>query len=494
MALDFFKLFRKQENLPLEKPKQSKVIAPPRNLGSGSVIADGSNEYYDYAYGKKIVLPNFDRESIRMIRQFSKFNPDLGQAIFDLVMLSNTGIDIKFDPSVPDEKALEMKQFLLSEAANWHEGCAGIHGIINKMFYQIWIGGAVSNEWVPDLTLGRITQITFLNPEDVAWVKTTHGYHPYQILRYRYLGEKIKNKSTVNLNKLNTNTYKYFALAGDEDIPYGIPPMLNAMAALKNQGIMLENISFIMDLMGLLGYVDAKIEKPEQQDDESEVEYEHRLQQLLEQMQERVKQGIRDGVNVGFKEDHEFTFNSTTRETGNVEALWELNEQQVSSGLKYDSAFLGRGYNSSENSITILFTKMLSTLTNAQSIVKYNLEYGFKLALLLAGYKFKEVYVEFNKSTIQDTLKFQQAEEYKVRNARQLRMDGIISQTQYARIMGYAKPYQEEPVVPFNAKAATADDASAYKPELQRRADKKGKQEADKKTRDKSKPQGTIKK
>lgn len=485
MALiDLFKPKKKA----LEKPqKQNKIVPPPQGVGRSSVIADGSSEYYDYAYGRKIVKPNFELLTIKTIRQFSKFNPDLGQAIFDLVNLSNTGIDIKFDPSVSPEQALDMKQYLLNEAANWHEGCAGIHGIINKMFYQIWIGGAISNEWVPNLELGKIVQITFLNPEDVVWVKTNNGYHPYQKL-HGY----ILNKQLPNLNKLNNNTYKYFALAGDEDSPYGIPPMLNSMAAIKNQGIMLDNITFIMDLMGLLGYVDATIEKPEQEDDESNDAYARRLENLLTQMQDRVKQGIRDGVNVGFKGDHEFKFNSTTRETGNIEALWELNEQQVSSGLKYDSAFLGRGYNSSENSITILFTKMLSTLTNAQSIVKYNLEYGFKLSLLLAGYSFKDVYVEFNKSTIQDTLKFQQAEEYKIRNARQLRMDGIISQTQYANIMGYEKPYQEEPVVPFDGNPDQGTEGSAYEEEQSRRDAKKQRQEADKKSRDKSKPQGTI--
>lgn len=140
--------------------------------------------------------------------------------------------------------------------------------------------------------------------------------------------------------------------------------------------------------------------------------------------------------------------------------------------------------------MTILFTKLISELKNIQTCVARTLQYIYEVELRLAGFKFDSLEVEFRASTVQDDLKFQQALEIKIRNLRQLRMDGLISQDTYADELGYEKPHQQNPVVPF------APDKSTGDPNLdaeKKRVREKSKDTSDRRSRDRDKPRGTIK-
>lgn len=435
-----------------------------------------------------IATPAFQLDYIPRIRQLVTTNPDMSQALSDTVALVNTGIfDIRFDSSVPPEKATEMKLYIKKQSKNWGDGIAGLHGLINKMVSQLMIGGAISGEWVPNASLTAIVNHVFLDPEDVVWVREKGRYHPYQRTYHSFL-DKYSTSPVDNLNKLNCNTYRYYGFNGDGDNPHGTPPYLSAMENIQIQTDMMENIRFTMDLMGLMGYLDAKLQKPDQRGDENDEDYAKRLNSLLTALKQRVIQGMKDGVNVGYIDDHEFQFQATTKGIGNMDLVWQLNELQISSGLKFDAAFLGRAYNSSETSVTILFTKMLSILASVQSLVKEHLEYGFSLALLLAGYSFKDLKIEFNKSTITDTLKYQQAEEIKIRNNQTLYGQGIISQEQYANNIGYPEPNKKKPRITIDTPQATIDKKVAKE---SRKADKN---KSKKTSTDKKNPQGTIRK
>jgi hypothetical protein len=71
-----------------------------------------------------------------------------------------------------------------------------------------------------------------VNPETIwfVWSKTKGRFFPYQKHNDKVggiLGEKMV--------KLNPLTYRYFALNGDTEIPYGIPPYLTALSRLNTQ-------------------------------------------------------------------------------------------------------------------------------------------------------------------------------------------------------------------------------------------------------------------
>lgn len=167
--------------------------------------------------------------------------------------------------------------------------------------------------------------------------------------------------------------------------------------------------------------------------------------------------------------------------------MFMMNELLVSSGLKQDPSLAGKGGGGAETFVTVVFTKLLSELKNIQSPVAKILEHACSLHLRLKGYSFKDIRITFNASTVQDDLKMQQAQEIKIRNKRQLRMDGIIDQDKYADELGYDKPFKQEPIVPFApAKGSTGDpNIDAQKKAVR----EKEKDASDRKVRDKNRPQ-----
>lgn len=233
----------------------------------------------------------------------------------------------------------------------------------------------------------------------------------------------------------------------------------------------------MMKQVGLLGFFEALMEKPPMTDGENETQYITRLKTFLDNAKKEIIDGMSEGVIVGYKEDHEFRFNSTTKDLKGVGELYDQNERSVANGLKFAPEFLGVGNKGTETGINIVFTKMLSQLTNIQSIIAANLKFGYNLELRLAGFKFENLRVEFEPSTITDDLKYQQAQEIKIRNVIAKYGQGIISQQQSADELGYDKPDSEEPRVLPDKQA-----------ELDQKREK-DKDASDRKSREKDKPQ-----
>ena len=451
------------------------------------IIVPGASSVQDYPESsfnilgniRKILTPEFDFEVIQIIRDLTKVNPDLNQVFNDTVKLANTGHRVFFDPKVEPDQIDAMRNYLIDSSKHWHTGAGGINQIVNKIIRQLLIGGANSTEWIPDMKLERIEKVRFLYPDRIRFkvLRGAKGYHPYQYVKHK---DPLKTKR--QLKKLNTNTFKYVALNGDTDLPYGIPPYMAAMEPIATQSYMTENIKTVVKMLCILCYLEALIEKPFQDTDESDAAYKTRLTNLLNDTKTRVMSGFRDGASVGFKDDHQFDFKQTTTNARGVADLFEQNELQLASALNWDPAFLGRP-GSSESLVTVLFTKMLSQLTNYQDIVAETLEFGYKLALQLGGFKFETLRIEFNKSTLTDDLKFQQAEEIKLRNLVAKYKQGIIGQEQFADEAGYAVPDQEEP---------RQDPAMEQQAEIDRQGREADKDASDRAGRDKKAPQGKV--
>ena len=394
------------------------------------------------------VTPSFVRESIPTIRKLYKVNADVGSIIFDLISLTNTGHSIEFDQTVKPEIVDKMRKHLKEKSKNWGSGVSGINGLINKMVAQIWVSGALSNEWIPNKQLTGISNNSLINPENIVFKynRRINRYEAYQKLK----GSISIRKTHIKLNSL---TYKYFGLLNDTDEPYGIPPFLTALEDIGTQKDMKTNINHILKQLGLLGYLEVKLAKPEQEANESSSQFKKRLESLLVTTKQNVQNGFMDGVVTGFEEDHEFNFHSTTKNLGGVSDIFNQNERQIANGLKTSPNFLGLPGGGTETNMGIVFTKMLSQLASVQNIIGLNLEEGYALELRLAGFNFKSVTVKWRASTITDDLKIQQSLEIKQRVAKQLRIDGIIGQDKYADIMGLEKPYSPEPMVPFENQA-----------------------------------------
>lgn len=425
----------KGKTIPIENPIPGKknVVVPAGRTSSPRV----KDESYDLDRIRKetnIIKPEFTFDSIPILRKLYKHNEDVGSILMDLVQLTNTGHKIKFDNSVKPDLVDKMRKHISSRSKDWGSGVAGIDGMINKMIAQIWISGALSAEMVPARGLTNIDNIILLDAETIRFklIKKTGRYHPYQMMKYFFGKEK-------QYIKLNSTTYKYYGLISDTDNPYGVPPFMTALSSLSTQKSMRANIDHIMNQMGLLGYLETKLDKPEQMADESDEAYKGRLKRLLEESKNNVLAGFKEGVVAGYMEDHEFTFHSTSKNLNGIPDLYNQNENQIANGLKSSSSFLGVGGGGTEQMLSIVFTKMLSQLKNVQLLLIRFLEELYTLELLMAGYSFKSLSVEFRASTITDDLKIQQGKEIKQRVLHNLWADGIIGQDSYADQMDYEK-------------------------------------------------------
>ena len=466
----------------------------PSDIKSQLPRGRSSRDHFPTEYGpilelvmgkKKLVRPEFNRKVIPLIRKLALTNADLGLALDDSVKLINTGHTIKFDPGVDEKMVQQMREHVYQKCKQWGTGTAGLHGLINKLIAQLFVGGAISGEFVPSRDKSEIKDLVLVNTETIEWSFSRGKWIPYQ----RAISDPAK--AETKLYRLNGYTFRYIGLGGDTSSPYGIPPFITALEPLADQKIFRQNIQTVTKIAGLLGHVEVKLDKPRQNDGESDAQYKTRLNALLKETKDSMQDGAHDGIVVGYMDDHEFTFHQTAKGADGMDTIFQNNQTQVANGLKTPPQFLGvSGGAGTESGLSIVFTKMLSQLSNAHEIISDFLSYGIAMDLRLAGYKFKYLKIEFNKTTITDDLKLQQAREIKQRVNYNLFIDGIISLDQYAESMGYEKPHSYEPVVSFEDREAPTAGGSddPDDPEAKRKREEK-KDQSDRRSRDKSKPQ-----
>jgi hypothetical protein len=475
---NFFTIRPKRALKKSPTPPKEQVVKPV----SGRVSIPSIKQSLGLVKGLvDFITPEFQYEYIPVIRKLYRVNSSVSLGINTIVELSNTGINIDFDDSVTPEMAKRMRDEITITSKKWVQGSPGLHGIINKMIAQVYIGGAISAENVIAPTLREgVRKVAFVNPEEirVRYEEKEDNYEFYQVPKMQG-PQDFANLGGIKLNPL---TYTYLALMGDEDSPIGIPPILSALDDVYSQLKMLKNIGYVADQLGLLGFMEVLMEKPPANEGESDTAYAQRLSAFLDQTKTNVKDGTKDGYIVGYRDDHEFQFHSSTKDATGVSEIFDITHRMVGNGLYSHTAFLGGVSNGSDTMINVIFTKMLSQLNNVQTTVSHALSTLFTLHLLLRGYKFNHLSVKFKPSTITDELKAEQSEEIRVRNNQTKYYDGLIDIDQYAQAVGLKKADQREPRDPDKARGIT----SSAKDKEDREKDK---DKSDRKVRDKNKSQ-----
>ena len=455
--MDIFSWLRpKQKNLKIKTVKRGDTDAP---ISPGRVSEpDSGNRFYNAIQGRtQVIEPSFRDEIIPILRDLYKVNPDIGIALQDMFKLANTGHTIRF-PNNTEKEAEKMRTFIEESSKNWGLYTSGMHGIVNRMMVQCLIGGAISIEAVPNQAMDNLSTVLFLNPENIRFSRKNDGkYVPYQ---------KVTNiKYPKGLVKLNEATFIYAPMFNDTDEPYGVPTFMPALDSIDGQYVMRNNFKQIMEQMGLLGFLEAKMEKPSKRPNESEPQYVNRLNGILKKLKSNLKDGMSDGIVVGYIDDHEFDLKSTTKNLSNVDKMWDMNQQSVANGLGVSGNIIGIANANTEGGAGILLSKLISQLRNVQEVSKLAISKTYELALLLGGFNNKGIDIQFGPSTISDDLKIQQAREIKVRNNKELYLQGIIGQQEYAWDLGYNKPHKAKPLVPVEVLAGGQDPAAKEKEE-----------------------------
>lgn len=454
------------------KPKKVTSISPGR-------VSEPDDPHSSFLLNLKclthVVTPSFRVEVIQLIRDLYKINPDVSIALQDMFKLANTSHYVLF-PNNSEAEADKMIAHLKTVSKKWSNYTAGIDGLVNKMMVQLMVSGAISIEGVPNKDLTGLSTILFIRPDSIVFKRENDGvYIPYQKVRY--------GTRTTDQIKLNTETYVYAGMFNDVDEPYGIPPFMAALDSIQGQHDMRVNFKHIMENQGMLGFLEAKMAKPEQKSNESLPAYEARLLRTLKQLKANLKDGMKDGLVTGYIDDHEFNMNSTTKDMANINIPWNMNQQSVANGLSVNGSLIGVNGSNTDTGTSIMLSKMISQLKNLQMIVSFALEFIYSLELRLAGFNNKGMSIKWPTSTVADEVKVQQARQYKIQNNDLLYRAGIISQEQYARDVGYDSPDQDEPRAPLDG--TETQDPQEMTKKKQRQADKN---QSARRTRDKNNP------
>lgn len=279
----------------------------------------------------------------------------MGIALQDMFKLANTGHTVTF-PNNTDAEASKMREHLKEATKGWTRYTAGIDGLVNKMIVQLLVSGAISVEGVPNDKLDGLATVLFLKPEYIKFKRELNGvYSPYQKNNNFWMKQQ-------DYIKLNPETYFYVGMFNDTDEPYGVPPFMPALDSLKGQNDMKINFKHIMELCGMVGFVEAKMQKSNQRPNESIQAYEARLNRELNLLKRNIRDSMKDGVVAGYIDDHEFKLNSTTKEMGNIEKPWNMNQQSVANGLGVNGSIIGVSATTGEGATGIMLSKMISQL------------------------------------------------------------------------------------------------------------------------------------
>ena len=423
---------------------KSNTIPKPLALTSDQRSSTPTHDGFMPSRKLQEVPIDFAREWFETMEHLAAYNADVGYALDNIVQLANTPHEITFSDSVSDSQATEMRKFLKEEEKNWYAYSGGISSLKSDLLTQIVINGALSAEIIPDNKLSGIKQIVRVAPKYIVFVynKETDNFEPYQIsnsigVQNDYMGMK----------KLNTRTYKYIALRRMFEGPYPLPPFIAAAESLLIQKDMISNLKFIMQKLGMLGFLSAEVNPPDQKTGENNEDYHNRLiDYLSNKIYPQLEKNLGKGMVAGFKGTHEFKLQGNNMNVQGAKDLVEIVQLMIFAGLKQDPNMLGRNFSTTETFGRVILQKMLSQIRGYQQVVDTFMSEVYYSALRYKGYSPGYVEVKSETPMVGDKVKEQTADKIKVTNVVTKRNEGIIDQTQAANELGYDNPAFEGPI------------------------------------------------
>lgn len=433
--------------------------------------------------GLDIVRPEFDLEYINVIENLARVNPEISNAVENLLM-ANTRRKIFFPDSVADSQQKLMVDHLKRRRDDYYKYSYGAHGLTNDILGQLATAGAASLEAVPNKNLTGIDYVCLVSPK---WIyfnydRATGNYEPMQ----RVPRNSIFFIPTANLiqgiyKKLNPATYKYFAMRRLGDSPYPVPPFLAALEDILIQKDMITNLKVIVGKLGLLGFLKVLFNKPIIKPGESADGYRSRLTSMLREQVDEIKKGFKTGFLAsysnqstagiggaantgGMNQDagiNNIEMQSTTTNATGAEKIVTLVNDRVFLGLKQDSAMHGQGTRVTETFGRVILAKMTTQFGGYQKVLENVWNWLDLLELTLAGFQVPYVESEYEAVMIGDALKDAQAEQNEILNQDLLYNQGVINQQQRANNLGYEEPDLEEPRMPTPGPGGIPPDKTA---------------------------------
>ncbi len=368
--------------------------------------------------------PRWPLEYLDVLEVLAIWNPDISQALSHIVNLGNTGHEIEVDAANPEAAADRLNNL----AARVYRMAGGVDGLVNHLLRQIGLMGALSGEWVIAERLDDGVADVVTPPVRTIRFKRIDG----ELAPVQYTGRAVDNAYVV----LNRLTYSYSPVQTMDDDPYGIPSFY---AALKNIDVQLESVgglAHIVRKMGLLGFMDVALQIPPKNAGESDTAYKARMTKRQQDYAAAYTANLSKGVAVHYA-DQEIKHNAigTTAAAG-AKAVFQINEEQIFSGLDFPPSMMGRSYSTTETYAAVDWDRIQNKLTNYRRIIKRFIEKGYRLDLLLTGID-ADVSVHFNDGSGIKEDEAAAADGTRIDNVIKKRDAGFIDDDEAARELGY---------------------------------------------------------
>jgi len=377
--------------------------------------------------GLNPVLP-FDL--VEWLTRVAPINPDLNHATTNLINLANNGHQLVVE-AASDSIVEKAHARLNDRAQNLYPMSAGIDGLINHYIEQIAVTGAISSEDVVSEKMDGVDRVVIVPTDRIRFKLIDGGYKPFQLLM------------TGEMLELNETQYRYFAFRRIKNSPYAVPLYVAAIEPLLAQRDMNENIKFVMRKFGLLGLVAMTLTPPPKKAAESDKEYSDRKGQYLTAVVTALQVNYMRGLMVKFSDQTVEHHNITSDARGSKD-VWDLNEEQIASGMGIDPTIIGRSYHSTETFANVTYMFMIRQANNIRSLPKRRMEATYNLDLRLQGIQVERVIFKFNDNPARDPLSEAQAQETRQRAIIEKARTGVIDPDTAAQELGYDSWFEVE--------------------------------------------------
>ncbi len=428
--------FRRVDGIELPNEGRSSVEKVAGAFGFGSA-AIGS------------VLPEFNLDMLRTLKDLWLYNPDLSQSVSNIVNLGNTGHQITIDAA--NERIAETALQRVNESASrLYPNGAGVDGLINAYLAQTAWSGALSSEDVVNFAGQRVERVVLVPVEQIRFRYLEGRYVPHQ-QPGTLLGV---GRGPLGLIPLNENTYHYYASQTIENSPYAKPPATAAVEILTGpQKDALDNIKWIVKKLGILGLVSVSVAAPSRKVNEAEHEYTSRAQKYLAAVRKVLDGNFNKGLLVTYR-DQKVDHANVVSDARGAPGVMQVIEEWAFSGMGSMAAFHGRNYTTTETFADVIYNVLLAQIFNFQRLAKRRQEQTYRLDTMLAGIPIDGLALAFNRPEARDEVKKASAEQTRQTMVLEKARAGIISPDQAAQELGYDSAFDPELLVTASPEVA----------------------------------------
>lgn len=380
------------------------------------------------------INPVVDFETLKTLKNLWLYNPDVSQYAANIVNLGNPGHQIVIDAANDAKAEAALNRINESASRIYDHGC-GVDGLINQYLGNLAWSGAISSEDVVNLAARRVEKVVMVPVEQIRFKynQTRDTYEPYQ----RTTNFLRQRRGDLGLIPLNQETYKYYALSTVENSPYAKPPAVAAVEAiLQGQVPIMENLQFMAQKYGLLGFVDYSAMMPTKQPGESVDEHRRRCTQFIKDTAKALEGSLSKGMLVHAK-DATVKHEPVTTGASGVYDMNRISEEQVFSGLGAMPGFHGRTDSTTETFADVVYYLLTAQVTNLQRVVKRRQEQTYRLDLRLGGIEVDGISLQFNKAHSRNAKAEAETDEIVLRTVMTKIKSGLISPDEGAQELGY---------------------------------------------------------